>query len=81
MAPLPLPVPGTRPGLAPSDPEVLTPLAFRVLAFLGFCASPHWPAVRYVVVVCLRVRDDTLPFVRPCSRPETEAWRSEVDCS
>ncbi len=81
MAPLPLPAPGTKPDLVPPDPEALTPLDFWALVFLGFCASPRWLAVRYVVVVCLHVRDDTLPFVWSCSCPETGAWRPEVDCT
>ncbi len=79
--PLPLPAPGTEPGLVPPDPEALTPWDFRVLAFLGVCAIPCWLVVREMVVVCFHVCDGTPPLAWLCSCPETGAWRSEVDCT
>ncbi len=36
IVPLPLPAPGTEPGLDPPDPEALTSQDFRALAFFGF---------------------------------------------
>ncbi len=78
-ATLPLPLLKTDPGSVVPDTEVLMPRGFLDLAFFGFWAIPLWPSVSEYVVF-LRVCEETAPLPWPCFCPETEAWRSEVDC-